>query len=149
MHRCYPPQGWQNENPVLGWDPVRELTTGKAILPVALDMIRRFHERGVRIVTGTDVGMPWINPGVSLHRELELLVDAGIEPLDVLMIATRNGAEELGILSEIGTVEPGKIADLVVLGSNPIEAINNTRSIEVVFHAGHRYDPESLLAEIH
>ena len=142
-------QGWQNENPVLGWDPVRELTTGKAILPVALDMIRRFHERGVRIVTGTDVGMPWINPGVSLHRELELLVDAGLEPRDVLMIAARNGAEELGVLSEIGTVEPGKVADLVVLGSNPIENIKNTRSIEAVFHAGQRYDPESLLAGIH
>ena len=142
-------QGWQNENPILQGDPARKLTEGKAILPVALDMVRRFHERGVRVAAGTDVGMPWINPGVSLHRELQLLESTGIAPGDVLKIATKNGAEGLGILSEIGTIESGKVADLVILWSNPTEDIKNTRSIEAVFHAGHRYDPESLLAEIH
>jgi len=140
--------GWQERNPVLDWNPARDLTAGKVIFPLALEMIRRFHQRGVRIVSGTDVGMPWINPGVSLHRELELLVEAGIAPLDVVTIATRNGAEDLGALSELGTVEPGKVADLVVLRSNPLESISNTRSIEAVYHAGTRYDPESLLAGV-
>jgi imidazolonepropionase-like amidohydrolase len=82
---------------------------------------------------------------VAYHRELELMVKAGIPELDVLTIATRNGAENLGILNETGTVEEGKIADLIVLSKNPIQDIRNTRSIETVIKQGQIFKPSALL----
>ncbi len=114
-------------------------------MPIAKEIVRTLHERGVRITAGSDIFMPWLTPGVSLHRELELLVEAGISPRDVLSIATRNGAEAVGMLSEIGTIEEGKLADLVVLTEDPIEDIRNTRSIEAVYKSGKRYAPEALM----
>ncbi|CAN5573620.1 hypothetical protein BH23BAC4_BH23BAC4_08610 [soil metagenome] len=83
-------------------------------------------------------------PGESLHRELELLVDAGISPGDVLQIATRNGAESLRLLAETGTVEPGKRADLVLLTANPLTDISNTRRIAWVMRGGERFRPQDL-----
>ena len=142
-------EGWQSGNPIVLNNPVRMLTHGKPILQLALGMVRRFHERGVRITAGTDVGMPWITPGVSLHRELELLVQAGIPPRQVLSIATKNGAEGLRASTTFGTIKPGLLADLVVLLENPTEDIRNTRSMEAVYKDGQRYDPQSLLADLH
>jgi len=110
------------------------------------EMIKTFHERGVLLTTGSDVG-GWMTPGVSLHREFELLVEAGIPTLDVIKIATHNGARALGILDEIGTLEPGKIADIVVLQRNPVHDIRNTQTIVSVFIAGREYSPESLLKD--
>ena len=77
---------------------------------------------------------------------MELLVSAGISPREVLSIATRNGAEALGALAEIGTVEEGKMADLVVLGADPLEDIRNTRRILLVFQRGIQYGPDRLLS---
>ena len=109
-----------------------------------LALVRRYHEGGVLLTTGSDTPNSWVIPGESLHREMELLVDAGIPPADVIRIATRNGAEALGLLSEIGTVEPGKRADLVLLNANPLLDITNTRSIEWVMRDGVRYLPEAM-----
>lgn len=89
--------------------------------------------------------MPWITPGISLHREFELLVQAGVSQRDVLLMATRNGAVALGKSSELGTIEAGKVADVVILRANPLENIRNTRQIEAVYRSGRRYDPEALL----
>ena len=80
--------------------------------------------------------MPWMTPGVSLHRELELLVQAGIDEADVIVMATRNGAEGLGLEDQLGTVEAGKLADLVVLSADPLADIRNTRSVAAVYKAG-------------
>ena len=80
--------------------------------------------------------MPWITPGVSLHRELELLVQAGIDEADVIVMATRRGAEGLGLEDRLGTVEAGKLADLVVLSADPLSDIRNTRSVTAVYKAG-------------
>ncbi len=107
-------------------------------------VIRRFHERGVRLAVGTDVGMPWITPGVSFHRELELLVEAGIPESDVLRLATQNGAAALGQEDRFGTIASGLFADLVVLKDDPMEDIRNSRSIEAVFKEGRRFDPVAL-----
>jgi imidazolonepropionase-like amidohydrolase len=76
---------------------------------------------------------------------LELLVSAGIPPLEVLRIATRNGAEALGILQDAGTIETGKRADLVTLTADPLAAISNTRKIERVFLRGQSFEPARLL----
>jgi hypothetical protein len=126
----------------------QELTHGKDLFGAALGIVKEFHERGVRIAAGTDVGMPWITPGVSFHRELELLTEVGIAPRQVLTIATKNGAEALESSHAFGTVEPGMQADLVVLRENPIDDIGNTRSIEVVYKQGKRYEPDTLLEEL-
>ncbi len=141
--------GWKRANPfVTTADPTgakQDFTSAKPFMSIAKAIVRTLHERGVRITAGSDIFMPWLTPGVSLHRELELMVEAGISPRDVLLIATRNGAEAVGMLSEIGTIEEGKLADLVVLTENPIEDIRNTRSIEAVYKSGKRYAPETLM----
>ena len=125
--------------------PATAMAEAKRAFPFVLEIVRRFHERGVLLTTGSDVSTPWITPGVSLHHEMELLVRAGIPPLDVLTIATANGARALGILDEVGTIEAGKRADLVVLAADPVEDIRNTRKIEYVVLAGKRFMPAQLL----
>ncbi len=143
-------QDWEKGNPfVLQNVGGQDLTYGKGVFAMALEIVRRFHKRGVRLAAGTDVGMPWITPGVSFHRELELLVQAGIPTMQVLSIATKNGAEGLRASTKFGTIEPGLLADIVVLRENPTEDIRNTRSIEAVYKDGQRYDPQSLLANLH
>ena len=117
----------------------------KPAWPMMIDIIRVFHERGVLITAGTDSSNPWMTPGVAFHRELELLVSARISPLEVLSIASRNGAQSLGIIGETGTIERGKRADLVVLSADPLASISNTRQIERVFLAGEAHEPEILL----
>jgi imidazolonepropionase-like amidohydrolase len=86
-----------------------------------------------------------IVPGESLHHELELLVEAGISPLDVIKIATRNGADALGILNKVGTIESGKEADMIVLAANPIDNISNTKNIEAIINDGKLVDRERIL----
>lgn len=117
----------------------------KLAWPLMLEIIRVFHERGVLLTVGTDYLNPWMTPGVAFHREMELLVSAGIPPLEVLSLATRNAAEALGVAEEIGTIEEGKRADLVVLSADPLVSISNTRSIERVFSRGQSFRPAELL----
>lgn len=88
-----------------------------------------------------------MTPGVSFHRELQLLAEAGIPNADVIQIATRNGAEALGIFDDVGTIEPGKRADLVILERDPIADIQNTQSIISVIHNGVSYDSRELLRD--
>jgi imidazolonepropionase-like amidohydrolase len=121
------------------------MTEAKRAFPLMVRVIGEFHRRGVLLTAGTDYMNPWMTPGVAFHRELELLVSAGIPPLDVLRIATRNGAEALGILRDVGTIEAGKRADLVVLSADPLNSISNTRKIERVFLKGRPYEPRQLL----
>ena len=116
--------------------------------PVFLQMVKQFYDNGVLITAGTDEGNPWITPGVSLHRELELLVKAGIPALEVIKIATHNGAQALHILDEVGTIEVGKQANLIVLSENPVESIKNTRKIEMIFQKGKSFDHKSFLKSI-
>ena len=83
----------------------------------------------------------------SSDLELELLVNAGIPVLEVIKIATRNGAEALKILDEVGTIEVGKQADLVILNSNPVEGIKNIRNLEFVIKKGDIFYPANLLSK--
>ena len=140
-------EGWELANPltVSSW---HALPDGQAIWPIAMDIVRKLHERGVNLAAGTDVGMPWITPGVSFHRELELLVEAGIPTPDVIAIATRNGARGLRNATLFGTIARGLSADLVLLHDDPIADIRNTRSIGAVYLAGQRYDPAELLGAV-
>jgi len=91
---------------------------------------------GVRLMAGSESPEWMLLPGFTLHRELESLVAAGLSPWEALATATRNPAEWRGDLDRVGTIEVGKRADLVLLGADPLEAIENTRAVEGVLIHG-------------
>lgn len=113
------------------------------IVPMMLDVVGHMHRAGVRILAGTDA--PWlVVPGFSLHDELFLLVKAGLTPARALRAATLDTAEFLGLQNSLGTVETGKLADLVLLDANPLEDVRNTQKISGVFMQGHYFDRQAL-----
>ena len=99
-------------------------------------LVPRLRAHQIRFLTGTDLGTTGIIPGESLHDELALLVAAGYTPAEVLRAATLNAAEFLRMTDSLGTIERGKIADLVLLDADPLADIRNTRRIVFVFQAG-------------
>ena len=106
---------------------------------------------GVGLLAGTDTGVLDCFPGISLHEELELLVKAGLTPLEALQSSTRNPAQFLGRSNDQGTIEQGKLADLVLLDANPLEDIRNTRKIHAVVVNGRlllRADLRVMLDEV-
>ncbi len=106
--------------------------------------LRRFYEGGVSIGAGSDnPTLPW-----ALHAELEELVTAGLSPLAAITAATGTAAEILGASSEIGTIEEGKWADLVILNADPLEDIRNTRDIWMVIKGGEVVDRADLAAQV-
>jgi imidazolonepropionase-like amidohydrolase len=125
---------------------VAQRAAARTAFTTLLQAIRAMHEGGVIITVGTDLQNPWMTPGVSYHRELELLAQAGLTPADVLRAATRNGAVALGIQDEAGTIEVGKSADLVVLGADPLSNIANARLVAAVVRQGRLHDPVTLVA---
>ncbi|TMA20043.1 MAG: hypothetical protein E6J85_10665, partial [Deltaproteobacteria bacterium] len=118
-----------------GWTEA-QYVRAHAAWPKLLDWVRTLYEGGVLLTTGTDTPTPWIVPGASLHDEMLLLEEAGIPRAEVLRIATRNGAIALHREAEQGTVERGKLADLVVLSADPLADLHNTRRIEMVIQRG-------------
>ncbi len=86
---------------------------------------------------GTDSGPPARFQGFFEHLEMELMVKSGLTPMQVIVDSTRNGAEFLGA-KDLGTLERGKWADLIVLEKNPLEDIKNTRTIRAVYIAGNK-----------
>lgn len=113
-------------------------------LPEEAWLTTLLHEAGVPILAGTDAGVPFSLPGWSLHEELGLLVAAGLTPAEALEAATRGPAEYLGRAEELGTIEVGRRADLVLLRGNPLEDIRNTRAIEAVILDGELLDRKAL-----
>lgn len=118
-----------------GWKP-EEFAAAQSVWPRVLAFTRLLYDRGVPLVVGTDTPNPWTAPGTSFHRELELLAGTGIPPLEVLRLATGSGARALGILDQIGTIAPGKQADLVLLDADPVTDIRNSRRIVWVMQGG-------------
>lgn len=118
------------------------------IYRVKKQLIRRFYELGGgdHITLGTDHPSwgEYFTP-FGVHRELQVFVLAGIPPASALRFGTLNAARALGVADELGTIEEGKLADLVVLRGNPLEDIQNTRHPRVVIKDGRSYDPEVLL----
>ena len=103
--------------------------------PKVLQLTKMLYDNGVTILSGSDIPNFDLVPGTSLHHELEILVDAGIPPLEVIKIATGNGAQALGI-EDVGTIESGKQADMVILSNSPVDDISNTKKIEAVINNG-------------
>jgi imidazolonepropionase-like amidohydrolase len=130
--------------PTADWS-AREFARAHAAWPRLLALVRRLHAEGVMLTVGSDLASPWVIPGVGFHQELALLESAGIGRSDVIRMATRHGAEALGIGHDAGTVEVGKRADLVVLEGDPLHDLRNTRRIRYVILGGAIYSPDELL----
>ena len=101
-----------------------------------LKLVADMQRAGVKMLAGTDLSNNFLMPGFSLHDELELMVKAGLSPFEALQTATINPAKFLGREKELGSVERGKIADLILLDDNPLENISNTRRIYAVIVNG-------------
>ena len=108
----------------------------KASLEVAKKNLKTLADKGVRIAFGTDTGPPARFQGFFEHLELEMMVDAGLTPMQAIVSATGDAARCHRRAGQIGTLAPGAAADLLVLGANPLQNIRNTRSIEQVWIAG-------------
>jgi imidazolonepropionase-like amidohydrolase len=104
--------------------------------PIAYDNLMLLESAGVRIAAGTDAGNIGTLHGPSLHRELELMAVAGLRPMDIIVSATRNAAAVMGRQMELGTLERGKYADLIILDADPLADIKNTRRIFKVMKEG-------------
>lgn len=108
-----------------------------AAFEIALKNLKKIYDAGVMVCLGTDSGAMMLRAqGFSEHLELELMVQAGLTPLQVLTIATRNSAKMLHIENNFGTIEKGKIADFIILDGNPATDIKNTRKIYAVYKSG-------------
>jgi imidazolonepropionase-like amidohydrolase len=107
--------------------------------------LRLYHAKGGRIAVGTDAANQMMIPGYAVHREMELLVAAGLTPAEAISAATRNGALLLRVDS-LGLIAPGKVADLVVLDRDPLADIRNTLAIEQVMSRGRMLSPDSIRA---
>jgi len=116
----------------------RDFPRYHGLLDMAKKNLKRESDAGVKIAMGTDTGPPGRFLGYFEHLELELMTEAGLTPMQTIVAATRNGAEFLGA-RDLGTLERGKWADLIVLGKNPLDDIRNTRTIEAVYIAGNQF----------
>ena len=106
--------------------------------------IEKFHDTGVRIAVGTDGGNIGSMHGASFHTELQHLAQAGLSPMEIIVAATRHGAEALGMMDELGTLEANKRADLVILNANPLTDIANLNRITQVMIKGNLVDRDQL-----
>jgi imidazolonepropionase-like amidohydrolase len=102
------------------------------------------HRAGVPILAGSDTPNPKVFPGTSLHEELQLLVEAGLTPMEALRSATFHAARFLGLLGSYGTIAQGKTADLVLLEADPLADIANTLKIEAVVQGGRFLDKAAI-----
>jgi len=113
---------------------------GRALFDKRVAVVGALHRAGVHLMTGTDAPLRNSPPGFGLHEELLNFVRAGLSPFDALRAATIEPARFLGMADSLGTVEPGKVADLVLLDANPLDDIRNTRRIVVVVVNGRLFD---------
>ena len=115
-----------------------ELPRWRPALRMAQQNLKTLHDAGVKIGFGSDSGPSGRFEGYLEHREMALMAEAGLTPMQIIQIASKNSAEILGIDRDYGTIAPGKVAELLVLGANPLDDISNTRSLEEVWQQGKR-----------
>ena len=132
---------WLSGDQSLPWEdvPTRLKRYGRQ-----LELVGLMQRAGVRLLAGTDLGVAHVYAGFSLHDELVHMVEAGLAPLEALRAATIGPAEYLGRLDQLGTIEVGKFADLVLLDANPLDDIRATSNIRAVFVNGRHLDRQRL-----
>ena len=116
--------------------------------PQARANLRRVWDAGITVAMGTDAGNIGTLHGPSVFRELRMMVQAGLTPLEALRSATTNGAKAMGLEREVGTVAPGMVADLVIVDSDPLADIGNLSRVHRVVRNGRVFDPERLIESI-
>ena len=116
-------------------------------LPTIMGNMKKIHDAGIPFAVGPDTGVPGVFPGLSVHREMEHMVAAGVPELAAISAATHWAATFVGEPT-LGSLAPGKSADLLILSEDPLQDIRATRSIETVIKQGRVIDRESLLEEI-
>ena len=105
--------------------------------------VKKIVDAGIRLGFGTDSGGDpnrYFVQGFSEHRQMELLRDAGLTPMQIIQVFSKNTSEMLGIDKDFGTLAKGKAADLLVLAKNPLDDITNMRSIEAVYLGGKKFE---------
>lgn len=112
------------------------------------ELTGKLYRAGVTLLAGTDAPEPNVPPGTSLHQELEMLVESGLSPAAALRCATLNNAAALKQEKELGSIAPGKRADIVLLTANPLDDIRNSRAIEVVIRGGIVCQPAILIEQV-
>lgn len=117
-------------------EQIREIEIGSRKLG---EFLKRFVAAGGKVLAGSDTAAS-VMPALSAHRELELLVEFGLSPMEAILSATSCPAEFLGKSAALGTIAPGKLADLVVVNGDPLANIANTRKVELVFKEGKEVD---------
>lgn len=127
---------WQLGEIYLAGRSEQERSRRRELFKNRLALVGAMHRAGVTILAGTDSMTPWVFPGFGLHDELTLLVRAGLTPMEAIQAATREPARVLRMENAIGTVEEGKVADMVILDKNPLDDIRNTQNIHSVVVAG-------------
>jgi imidazolonepropionase-like amidohydrolase len=119
------------------------------LLKIEMQFEREFVSAGGLLMAGCDpTGYGAVVPGFGDQRNIELLVEAGFPPVQAIQIATFNGAKYMGQAATIGSIAPGKVADIVVLGANPADNIENIEKVETVFKDGVGYDPAKLIQSV-
>jgi imidazolonepropionase-like amidohydrolase len=154
------PERWKTDDPLLAFVPPsmakqwRESFTDEGMKKRAAWLARQaandwkltgeLHRAGVPLLVGSDSLDPFVIPGDSFHHELAELVRAGFSPMEALQAATQGAARFLGREKDLGTVETGHTADLVLLSANPAEDIGNTRKVWALIRNGGYYDRTAL-----
>lgn len=138
-------ENWKPENSFfLKFRTPEFITEKRKLYQKELELVSTMHRAGVPFMTGTDIPGAYTYPGFSLHDELELFVQQGFTPLQSLQAATLNPAKFLNLEKSLGTIEKGKIADLILLDANPLENISNTKKINSVVINGKLLDRDAL-----
>ena len=122
----------------------RRLALRPGVRDVAMDNLRKVWDAGIPVAMGTDAGNIGTLHGPSIFREMRLMADSGLTPQEILLSATVNGAKVLGMEKDLGRVEAGKLADLVILDANPLESVDNLSRTYRVVKGGKVFDPTEL-----
>lgn len=131
-------ESWKRQG---GDDPSwKDVGQRREIFAKLLELVKGMRDAGVELVAGTDLTNPDVLPGFGLHDELALLVSAGLTPMEALQAATRNAARQAGRGRELGTVQVGKLADLVLLDKDPLADIKNVAATAAVVLRGRLID---------
>ncbi len=115
---------------------------------IAMENLKKLADAGVTIVMGTDAGNTGTLHGPSIYREMQMMQEAGLTPLEVLRAATTNGAKVLGLEGKAGAIAPGMLADLVVLDADPLEDSGNLARVHRTIKSGVVFDPERLMKSL-